>query len=282
MQVPYGLSAGCRLFKNLMSTELQNEHNLPPTSAAEAHHRRIRSFVRRAGRITVAQERALQEVWPNYGVEITSGSTPDSPPNAICNSSNKKALDLLQIFGRRAPRVLEIGFGNGDTLLHGALTRPAVDFLGIEVHRAGVGHLLHNVAERKLPNVRVICHDAVEVLEQHLPPDSLDEVWVLFPDPWHKARHHKRRLIQAPFVELLVSRIKAGGTLHLATDWQAYAEQMLEVLTANPQLKNCAQDDSGFTTRPTWRPLTRFERRGQRLGHSVWDLHFERINSAQS
>lgn len=278
MQVPYGLSAGCRLFKNLMSTELPNEHNLPPTSAARAHPRRIRSFVRRAGRITVAQERALQEAWPDYGIEISSDLAPDS----ICISSNNKALELRQIFGRNAPRVLEIGFGNGDTLLHGALSRPNVDFLGIEVHRAGVGHLLHNVAERKLTNVKVICHDAVEVLEQHLPPDSLDEVWVLFPDPWHKARHHKRRLIQAPFVELLVSRIKAGGTLHLATDWQAYAEQMLEVLTANPQLKNCAQDGSGFTHRPAWRPLTRFERRGQRLGHGVWDLQFERINSAQS
>ncbi|MDA0891008.1 MAG: tRNA (guanosine(46)-N7)-methyltransferase TrmB [Proteobacteria bacterium] len=261
-----------------MSDALQNEHNLPVTSETDhatpqAPHRRIRSFVRRAGRITLAQERALNSAWPIFGIEFETDSRSDS----LAQLHDKKALDLDQIFGRTARTVLEIGFGNGDTLAQNAQLRPEVNFLGVEVHRAGVGRLLHEAVQRQLSNVKVICHDAVEVLDQ-LAPSSLDEVWVLFPDPWHKARHHKRRLIQPPFVDLLVTRMKLSGQLHLATDWQAYAEQMLAVLDANAQLKNRAQSKSGFTDRPAWRPLTRFERRGQRLGHGVWDLHFERIS----
>lgn len=249
-----------------MTTQLPTE-TLPlarddaPTAEESQGTRRIRSFVRRAGRITLAQERALQHEWPRYGIELAD-NTPDVRP-----------LDLAAIFGRPAPKVLEIGFGNGDTLRHVAASQRDRDFLGIEVHRAGVGRLLHEAARDGLDNLKVICHDAVEVLERHLTENSLDEVWILFPDPWHKARHHKRRLIQDPFVNLLASRMKMGGLLHLATDWQAYADQMREVMAANSHFTPLSDNAS----RPTWRPLTRFERRGQRLGHQVWDFSFKKI-----
>ena len=226
--------------------------------------RRIRSFVLRAGRITAAQQRALTELWPRYGIDL-----PQAPI----------LLDFDLLFGRKAPRSLEIGFGNGDNLLGLANAHPERDFIGVEVHRAGVGHLLLAAHEAELTNLRVICHDAVEVLERYLAPDSLDEVLILFPDPWHKKRHHKRRLIQSVFVNLLVSRVAPGGRLQLATDWEPYAAQMLEVVGADAQFKNLARDaaTAGFMPRPDWRALTRFERRGQRLGHGVWDLSFERV-----
>ena len=223
------------------------------------HPRAIRSFVTRTGRITPAQERALEEIWPKYGVEL--GAAP-------------LALDTL--FGRAARRVAEIGFGNGDNLLAIAASRPDDDFLGIEVHRPGVGRLLLQLEERGLTNVRVACHDAVEVLERYLDGQCLDEVLILFPDPWPKKRHHKRRLIQTPFAALLADRLKGGGSLRLATDWEPYAAEMLATLSVEPRLRNAAAE-GGFIPRPAERSPTRFERRGERLGHQVWDLEFRRV-----
>jgi tRNA (guanine-N7-)-methyltransferase len=252
------------------------------------HRRRsIRSFVLRAGRITPAQERALTEGWPRFGI--------DPPMQNVDRSAAVASLDFTARFGRRAALVVEIGFGNGENLLALATAHPEKDFLGIEVHRAGVGHLLLRAEEAGLGNLRVMQHDAVEAFEHQIAPGALDEVLVLFPDPWHKKRHHKRRLVQPDFVALLASRLRIGGRLQLATDWEPYARQMLEVLSAEPSLRNCAATadtadtadtssgvatgsvDPGFVPRPTWRALTRFERRGHRLGHGVWDLSFERV-----
>jgi len=223
------------------------------------HPRTIRSFVTRAGRITEAQQRALDESWPRYGVEF----------------DGTRVLDLDALFGRSAPRVVEIGFGNGENLAALAAAHPERDYLGIEVHRAGVGRLMLAAQTGQLTNVRIACHDAVEVLEHQLPRDSLDELLILFPDPWHKKRHHKRRLVQPPFIELAVSRLKIGGVLRLATDWEPYAVQMLEVLSANPALENLSPDNR-YIEKPAERITTRFEKRGQRLGHGVWDLAFRR------
>lgn len=226
---------------------------------SDSHHpRAVRSFVTRSGRITAAQERALGTLWPKYGVEL--GAAP---------------LDLHALFGRAARCVVEIGFGNGDNLLALATSRPADDFLGIEVHRPGVGRLLLQLEERGLTNVKVACHDAVEVLERHLGGQCLDEILILFPDPWPKKRHHKRRLIQPAFVALLADRLKSGGSLRLATDWEPYASEMLAVLAGEPRLHNAAAD-GGFVPRPAERSPTRFERRGERLGHRVWDMEFRR------
>jgi tRNA (guanine-N7-)-methyltransferase len=223
------------------------------------HQRTIRSFVTRAGRITEAQQRALEESWPKYGVEFDGTQT----------------LDLDALFGRRAPRVVEIGFGNGENLAALATAHPERDYLGIEVHRAGVGRLMLEAESAHLTNLRIACHDAVEVLEHQLPQDSLDELLILFPDPWHKKRHHKRRLIQPAFVELAASRLRSGGVLRLATDWEPYAIQMLDVLGANPTLENLSPE-GGYIEKPAERITTRFEKRGQRLGHGVWDLAFRR------
>jgi tRNA (guanine-N7-)-methyltransferase len=225
---------------------------------SELRDRSIRSFVMRAGRMTTGQSRALDELWPRFGIEY-------SP----------QALSLDAVFGRSALRTVEIGFGNGEHLAALAAAHPARDYLGIEVHRPGVGHLLMLAAGKQLANVRVSAHDAVEVLRDQLAPASLDEVLVLFPDPWHKKRHHKRRIIQAPFVELLASRLRTGGVLRLATDWEEYALQMLEVLRASVSFAN--QSPTGdWMPRPEERAPTRFERRGARLGHGVWDLEFRR------
>jgi tRNA (guanine-N7-)-methyltransferase len=183
---------------------------------------------------------------------------------------------LDAVYGRRARRVAEIGFGNGDNLLTLAAARPAEDFLGVEVHRPGVGRLLLQLQERGLANVRVVCGDAVEMLERNLTSQCLDEILILFPDPWPKKRHHKRRLIQPPFVALLADRLKAGGALRLATDWEPYAAEMLIALSAEPRLRNVAAG-GGFIPRPAERSPTRFERRGERLGHRVWDLEFRRV-----
>jgi tRNA (guanine-N7-)-methyltransferase len=220
--------------------------------------RSIRSFVLRAGRATAAQQRALDELWPKYGIDAQ-----DSP------------LDLDQIFGRRAPRMLEIGFGAGEALLAFAQAHPEIDCLGIEVHRPGVGHLLLGIESAKLTNVRVIDRDGVEVIRSELPEGSMSLVHIFFPDPWHKKRHHKRRLIQPPFVTLLARIIASGGLLRLATDWEHYALQMREVLDAAPEFENVA-GSAGFVPRMAARPLTRFERRGHRLGHGVWDLEYRR------
>ena len=222
------------------------------------HPRAIRSFVVRAGRMTVAQDRAWQELWPRFGLE-----TAESP------------LDLRSIFGRDAPRTLEIGFGNGESLVALAAAHPERDFLGIEVHRPGVGHLMLQAAERQLANLRVICRDAVEVLQRCVPAGSLDELLLYFPDPWPKKRHHKRRIVQPEFVALVASRLRPGGVLRMATDWQHYAEQMLAVAGHCEALRN-ESSQGGYVPRPDSRPITRFERRGQRLGHEVWDLAFRR------
>jgi tRNA (guanine-N7-)-methyltransferase len=228
-------------------------------SSGSEHPRSIRSFVTRAGRITPAQERALSELWPKFGVEFRSNP-----------------LEARAIFGREAPRTLEIGFGNGENLVALAAAQPGRDFLGIEVHRPGVGRLLLALEARALTNVRIVCHDAVEVLAEQLPPGWLDEILILFPDPWPKKRHHKRRLIQRPFAEVLASRLAAGGRLRLATDWQPYALEMLETLTAVSALRNEAAAGA-FATRSAARAPTRFERRGEQLGHEVWELAFRRV-----
>lgn len=221
-------------------------------------HRKIRSFVRREGRLTSGQQRALQDLWPRFGLE--TNATPD----------------LDTVFGRTAPRTLEIGFGNGDALITMAANQPETDFIGIEVHRPGVGRLLLELEQRTLTNVRVIRADAVEVLEDWLPDDCLDRLLLFFPDPWHKKRHHKRRILQPAFLELLASKIKPGGILHMATDWENYAQQMLEVAEQSAAFCNCA-GSGRFSPRPDYRPVTKFEQRGQRLGHGVWDLLYTRI-----
>jgi tRNA (guanine-N7-)-methyltransferase len=225
----------------------------------EAHPRSIRSFVTRAGRITPAQQRALTELGPKYAVGPESG----------------QALELTQLFKREAPRTLEIGFGNGENLAALALAHPQRDYLGVEVHRPGVGRLLLALEERRIANVRVICQDAVEVLERRIAPGSFAEILILFPDPWPKKRHHKRRLVQAPFVALLERALSPGGVLRLATDWQPSALEMLAALSASPGLTNLAAA-GGFVPRPAERTPTRFEQRGARLGHQVWDLAFSR------
>jgi tRNA (guanine-N7-)-methyltransferase len=224
---------------------------------SEPRRRTIRSFVLRMGRATAAQQRALTELWPIYGIEFT-GST----------------IDLDAMFGRDAPRMIEIGFGNGEALAEFASANPEIDCLGIEVHRPGVGHLMLAAETAQLQNLRVICHDAVEVL-QNLRTASISFAHIFFPDPWPKKRHHKRRLIQPAFVELLAQVMKSGGRLRLATDWEHYAQHMREVLDASSLFTNCA-GENGFVERPQMRPLTRFERRGHRLGHAVWDLEYER------
>jgi len=222
--------------------------------------RSVRSFVLRAGRATAGQQRALTQLWPKYGVEFSPA-----------------ALDLPTLFGRAAPRMLEIGFGAGEALLEFASAHPEIDCIGVEVHRPGVGRLLLGAEAATLSNLRVICHDAVEVLQHQLPPASIALVHIFFPDPWPKKRHHKRRLIQPAFVELLATVIAPGGTLRLATDWEPYAQHMREVIDASSAFANIAAD-AGFVARSAERTLTRFERRGQRLGHGVWDLEYRRTN----
>jgi tRNA (guanine-N7-)-methyltransferase len=230
-----------------------------PNDSAEGSspRRGIRSFVMRAGRATAGQQRALEELWPTYGID------------------SRDPLDLDQLFGRHAPRMLEIGFGAGEALLAFAQAHPQIDCLGIEVHRPGVGHVMLGAHAAGLNNLRVIDRDAVEILRDQLPPASIAIAHIFFPDPWHKKRHHKRRLIQPPFVTLLARVIAANGLLRLATDWEHYAEQMREVIDAAPEFENLA-GNTGFMPRPELRPLTRFERRGHRLGHGVWDLEYRR------
>ncbi len=225
-------------------------------SPDSAPRRAIRSYVVRAGRMGSGQKRALDELAPRWVLPFR-----DAP------------LDLAAAFGRQAPVVLEIGFGMGDATAAIAQARPGTDFLGVEVHPPGVGALLQRIEALALTNLRIVQHDAVEVLERMIAPASLAGVHVFFPDPWHKKRHHKRRLVQPPFVALLASRLAPGGYVHCATDWQPYAEQMLEVLRAEPALVNTAP---AYAERPAYRPPTKFEQRGVKLGHGVWDLVFTR------
>ena len=230
------------------------------TTEVHKHLRPIRSFVRREGRMTTAQQRALEELWPRFGLD--SGTAP---------------LDIPAAFGRAAPVVVEIGFGNGESLLAMAAAETDKNFIGVEVHRPGVGQLLMLLAERGIGNVRLVCDDAKEFLQHRVGEDSLAAVHLFFPDPWPKARHHKRRLVQAEFVQLVRRKLRVGGQFHMATDWQHYAEHMLAVMTEAQGYRN----DAGvghYAARPEHRPLTKFERRGQRLGHGVWDLVFYRLD----
>ncbi len=220
--------------------------------------RGIRSFVLRAGRMGPGQTRALAELGPRFVLPFVN-----------------ERVDFEAVFGRSAPHVLEIGFGMGDATATIAQALPGTDFIGVEVHTPGVGALLKRIGDLQLTNLRLIQHDAVEVLDRMIAPDSLAGVHVFFPDPWHKKKHNKRRLIQPAFVQRLVSRIAPGGYLHCATDWQPYAEQMLEVLAAEAQLRNTT---GGYAPRPDYRPLTKFENRGLKLGHGVWDLIFDKVN----
>jgi len=234
----------------------------PETDLSKRH---IRSFVLRQGRVSPAQQRAVETLLPRFGIPYTA-----------------QPLDLDQAFGRAAPKILEIGFGMGDSTATIALAHPRNDYLALEVHTPGVGNLLKLIDAQQIPNIRIMQHDAVEVLRDMIGDATLDGVHIFFPDPWHKARHNKRRLIQSPFVAQLVQKLKPacpelgrrGGYIHVATDWQDYAEQVLAVLSAEPLLENTAAD---YAPRPEYRPLTKFEQRGIRLGHGVWDLVFRRI-----
>jgi len=216
----------------------------------------IRSYVLRQGRVSTAQRRAVDMLLPRFGIAYAA-----------------QPLDLDQAFGRIAPKILEIGFGMGDSTASIALAHPENDYLALEVHTPGVGNLLKLIDTQELSNIRIIQHDAVEVLRDMIAANTLDGVHIFFPDPWHKARHNKRRLIQAPFITQLVQKLKPGGYIHVATDWQDYAGQILSVLGAEPLLENTAAD---YAPRPDYRPLTKFEQRGLRLGHGVWDVVFRR------
>lgn len=225
---------------------------------ADRKRRAIRSFVLRQGRLTAGQERALAACWPRYGIDYRPA-----------------LLDFHRVFGRRAETVLEIGFGNGEALLAAAASDPARNYLGIEVHRPGVGRLLLNAERAGLDNLRVMQHDAVEVLEHCIADRTLAELRLYFPDPWHKTRHHKRRIVQPPLVEKIAAKLVAGGLLHLATDWAPYAEHMFDVLEASPHFAN-PLGPRAVAPRPVWRIETHFQKRGEKLGHAVFDLLYRR------
>ena len=219
--------------------------------------RPVRSYVLREGRLTDGQRRALAQLWPVYGLELPA--------------AERAPLNFQQIFGRAAPTRLEIGFGDGGALLEMAEKNPDRNFIGVEVHRPGVGRLLRQLETRQIANVRVFCADGIAVLSAAVAEHSLEAVYLYFPDPWPKKKHHKRRILQGPFIELLADRLTAGGRLHFATDWQPYAEQALERLEQSDRFENCAGTGQ-FPPRPDDRPLTKFERRGRNLGHGVWDI----------
>jgi len=223
----------------------------------ELHHRHIRSFVLRQGRVSTAQQRCLDTLMPRYSIPYAA-----------------KPLDLDAAFGRNAPKFLEIGFGMGEPTAFIAKNHPQNDYLALEVHTPGVGSLLKQIDEQGITNLRIMQHDAVEVMRDILADNVLDGVHIFFPDPWHKARHNKRRLIQPPFIAQMAQKIKSGGYVHVATDWQDYAEQIMAVLSAEPLLKNTA---TTYAAKPTYRPLTKFENRGLKLGHDVWDMVFLRV-----
>ncbi|QEI14317.1 tRNA (guanosine(46)-N7)-methyltransferase TrmB [Cellvibrio japonicus] len=220
----------------------------------------IRSFVIRAGRITEGQKKAFDECWPRIGLSLFAG-----------------AINPSLVFSREAPLVLEIGFGMGDSLLAMARNESDKNFIGIEVHPPGVGRLMNLAIQAELSNLRVYMADAMDVLEDCIPNESIDRLQLYFPDPWHKKKHHKRRILQAEFVQKLRPKLKTGGIFHMATDWQPYAEHMLDVMDSAPGFRN-TQQTSGYAPRPDYRPVTKFEKRGERLGHGVWDLLFQKIN----
>lgn len=236
-----------------MTKSLQSE------AAPVLHRREIKSYVMRAGRMTPGQQRGIDQGMPKFGLQLADG-----------------IQDFDSVFARQAPRSLEIGFGMGQSLLEMAQAAPEQDFIGIEVYHPGVGALLNGLLAHNINNVRVYNCDALDVLKHAVPDASLDRVMLFFPDPWHKSRHHKRRIVQPDFARLVCCKLKVGGIFHLATDWEPYAEHMLEVLNAIPGLKNLSAQQS-WVPRPAERPLTKFEQRGERLGHGVWDLKFSRI-----
>jgi tRNA (guanine-N7-)-methyltransferase len=248
-----------------------NDSTTPPLNAPGAssdatldatppHHRTIRSFVLRTGRTTAGQAKAFTDVGPRFLLTYSG-----------------QAMDFAAVYERSAPTILEIGFGMGEATAQIAALRPQDNFLCCEVHTPGVGALLKRIDEQSLPNIRILQHDAVQVIDHMLPLACLDGAHIFFPDPWHKTKHNKRRLIQPPLIAKLAARLKPGGYLHCATDWQPYAEQILEVLNAEPLLKNTAAPDAGgYAPKPDYRPLTKFENRGIKLGHGVWDLVFQR------
>ena len=221
--------------------------------------RRIRSFVRREGRMTPSQQRAMDELWPLFGVE-----------------ADGRPIDFAALFGREAPVVVEVGFGNGEAMLHMATLHPEWNFLGIEVHRPGVGGLMIRLQEQGLTNVRLVAEDAVEIIKGQIAEGSVDKFLLFFPDPWHKKRHHKRRIVQPEFVQLLRGKLKSHGEFHMATDWQPYAEHMRTVMEAAEGFVNKAGMGE-YSVAPDYRPVTKFERRGLRLGHGVWDLIYIRL-----
>ncbi len=231
------------------------------SQAASERHRTLRSFVRRGGRLTAGQRHALDELLPDYGV-----------------AESDAIIDCEDLFGNFKPVILEIGFGNGDSLVQNAIENPDNNYLGIEVHRPGVGHLLMRIAEQGLKNIRVATEDAVGIVADRLKPDCLAGVQIFFPDPWPKKRHHKRRLVQTQFLNLLARVIKTEGGLHLATDWEHYALHMLAVCDAHPAFENTAGIGQ-YSRRPATRPQTKFERRGERLGHQVYDLLLTKISN---
>lgn len=238
---------------------MSDAHPAAETRSEEPGARRqVRSFVLRAGRLTDGQKRALEDLWPVFGL-----------------AEGAERLDFEILFGNRNPVILEIGFGNGEATWRMAAASPGENFLAVEVHRPGVGHLLLKLEEHGINNVRIACEDAVELLRQRIPPASLSGVRIYFPDPWPKKRHHKRRIVQAPFIELLSSRMRPGGILHVATDWAPYAEHIIEVMGARPDFVN-TDPGGGAVEKPDWRPVTKYEKRGERLGHGVFDLVFRR------
>jgi len=222
------------------------------------HLRTIRSFVMRAGRTTLGQERALEEVWPIFGLTVAAGM-----------------IDLKEVFGRDADTVLEIGFGMGESLISMAKEAPQKNFIGIEVHRPGVGRLLSRISEEGLANIRVYNEDAIDVLDKCIPNGSLSTLQLFFPDPWHKKKHHKRRIVQPEFAHKIKAKLTVGGCFHMATDWQNYAEHMMEVMEAAADYSNVAGANI-YSPQPPTRPVTKFQRRGEKLGHGVWDLIFSR------
>jgi tRNA (guanine-N7-)-methyltransferase len=227
-----------------------------PNNEPAEHNTHIRSFVLRQGRVSNAQRRNYEELMPVWGIPYGKG-----------------LLDFEQVFGRTAPTIFEIGFGMGETTATIAKNHPENNYIALEVHTPGVGSLLKDIAEQGIQNIRIIQHDAVEVLRDMIPPNSLDGVHVFFPDPWPKKKQQKRRLLQGPMVKAIAEHLKPGGYLHSATDWEEYAQQMLEVYSAEPLLENTA---TGFAPKPAYRPQTKFETRGLRLGHGVWDVVFRK------
>lgn len=243
-------------FKTLPADFKSQIQDVLASNANSKRQRSIRSFVKREGKLTKGQRNAIDELWPRFGVSLSDGE-----------------LDLGKLFHRTAPTVLEIGFGNGLSLTEMAAADPATNYFGIEVHRPGAGSCLVQVKKLGLSNIRISMDDAVEVVKEQIANASLDRIQIFFPDPWHKKRHHKRRLIQTEFLEHLVAKLKPGASLHVATDWENYAEHILEVLEANPSLHNTAE---AYAPKPAYRPSTKYEQRGERLGHGVWDIVFHK------